>query len=202
MAELLNVENLSRPGLEATSFGVPAGVCAAVMGASGSGKSLLLRAIADLDENQGEVWLGGAARSAMPAPRWRQQVSYVPAESGWWRDRVGAHFVEPDAAVGLLHQLDMPPECMDWPVARLSTGERQRLALARSLVLSPKVLLLDEPTSGLDAATTIHVEAILHEKMASGVAILLVSHDDEQARRMAGPRFRMSAGRLHREEAA
>ncbi|MEK9754085.1 MAG: ATP-binding cassette domain-containing protein [Rhodospirillaceae bacterium] len=196
MTDLLVVEGLSRPGLEPARLSVAAGACVAVIGGSGSGKSLLLRAIADLDVNEGEVRLDGAARSAMSGPAWRRRVVYVPAESGWWRDRVGEHFEDPDGIVGVLHRLGLPAECMDWEVSRLSTGERQRLALARALSLAPPVLLLDEPTSGLDEETTLKVEAILHEKMARGTAIVLVSHHDDQARRLAGARYRMAKGRL------
>lgn len=197
MTDLLVVENLHRPGLEAVNFSVAAGACVAVTGASGSGKTLLLRAIADLDDNQGDVRLDGRDRLDMAAPDWRRRVGYVPAESGWWRDRVGDHFEDRDAVAGSLYRLQLPAECLDWPVSRLSTGERQRLALIRAMALSPRVLLLDEPTSGLDPETTLRVEAILHEKLAAGAAIVLVSHDAAQARRMAGVHFRMVSGRLH-----
>jgi ABC-type iron transport system FetAB ATPase subunit len=201
MTDLLVVDGLRRPGLEPASLSVAAGACIAVLGGSGSGKSLLLRAIADLDVNEGNVSLGGKARGEMPAPSWRRRVVYVPAESGWWRDRVGEHFDDPDGIVGVLHRLGLPPDCMDWQISRLSTGERQRLALARALSLAPQVLLLDEPTSGLDDETTLKVEAILHEKLASGTAIVLVSHDDDQARRLASARYRMTKGVLTRQEA-
>lgn len=200
MTDLLVVDGLRRPGLEPASLSVAAGACIAVLGGSGSGKSLLLRAIADLDVNEGSVSLAGKARGAMTAPSWRRQVVYVPAESGWWRDRVGEHFEDPDGIVGVLHRLGLPPDCMDWRISRLSTGERQRLALARALSLAPPVLLLDEPTSSLDEETTLKVEAILHEKLASGTAVVLVSHDDDQARRLASARYRMTKGVLAREE--
>src|ERR1700693_6240808 len=68
------------------------GACAAITGPSGSGKSLFLRMIADLDPNEGEVWLNERERAAMPAPEWRRQVTYVSAESGWWADTVIEHF--------------------------------------------------------------------------------------------------------------
>jgi len=200
--QLLTVDGISRPGLHPAALSLDAGGCVAVLGGSGSGKSLFLRAIADLDVNDGEVYLASEARSAMAAPRWRRQVVYVPAESGWWRDRVGDHFEDPDGIVGVLHRLDMPPDCMDWAVSRLSTGERQRLALARALSLSPRVLLLDEPTSGLDDETALKVEAILHEKMASGTGIVLVSHDGAQAKRMAEVHYHMADGRLTRDDGA
>jgi len=59
---------------------------------SGAGKSLLLRAIADLDPNEGTVKLDGMLREAVPAPHWRSQVTYVAAEPGWWGDTVQEHF--------------------------------------------------------------------------------------------------------------
>src|ERR1700712_165613 len=68
------------------------GTCAAITGPSGSGKSLFLRMIADLDPNEGEVWLHGRERASMPAPEWRKHATYVSAESGWWADTVIEHF--------------------------------------------------------------------------------------------------------------
>ena len=85
---------------------------------------------------------------------------------------------------------------MDWPVARLSTGERQRLALIRAMVLAPPVMLLDEPTSGLDHDTTLRVEAVLHERLTGGAAIVFVSHDKAQARRFGGRQLHIEAGVL------
>jgi putative ABC transport system ATP-binding protein len=68
------------------------GDCATITGPSGSGKSLFLRMIADLDPNEGEVWLKDRERTSMPAPTWRRLVTYMSAESGWWADRVLEHF--------------------------------------------------------------------------------------------------------------
>src|ERR1019366_6852366 len=70
------------------------GGCVGGTGPSGSGKSLFLRMIADLDPNEGEVFLDGVARSTMTAPAWRRQVVYVPAESGWWTDHIIDHFAQ------------------------------------------------------------------------------------------------------------
>src|SRR6202140_3961094 len=69
-----------------------AGTCAAITGPSGSGKSLFLRMNADLARNEGRVWWKGTERASVPAPDWRQQATYVSAESGWWADTVVVHF--------------------------------------------------------------------------------------------------------------
>ena len=89
---MLSVENLTRPGLEPTSFELAAGECIALRGPSGAGKTLLLRALADLDPSAGVVRLDGTPRGRIPAPTWRRRVGYVPAEPGWWSERVADHF--------------------------------------------------------------------------------------------------------------
>lgn len=198
---MLTVSGLESGVLKPVGFAVPAGTCVAVRGPSGSGKSVLLRAIADLDPNRGEVRLGDRARSAMPAPEWRRRVTYVAAESGWWADGVGAHFADPARAAPLAEALGLPRDAMDWPVARLSTGERQRLALVRALVQTPDVLLLDEPSGALDADATARLEEQLRREMARGAAILLATHDPAQADRLAKRTLWVEKG-VVREEAA
>ncbi|KAF1020731.1 MAG: putative iron export ATP-binding protein FetA [Paracidovorax wautersii] len=123
-----------------------AGGCAIVTGPSGAGKSVLLRLLADLDPGEGEVWLEGTPRLHWSGPQWRRQVVYQSAEPAWWDSQVAAHFDTPPDA-GLLDALGLPARLMAQPVERLSTGERQRLALVRSLARAPRVLLLDEPTA-------------------------------------------------------
>lgn len=175
-------------------FTLAAGACAAVSGASGSGKSLFLRMIADLDPNEGEVRLDGGPRAAMAAPDWRRRVPYVAAESGWWRDTVVEHFAPDklDQARTLAARLGVGAAQVDGPVIRLSTGERQRLALVRALVLDSPVLLLDEPTGPLDPVSVGQVEDLLRERLAAGVSVLLVSHDPAQAARLGAARYVMN----------
>ena len=193
---MLSVRNLSTPVLKPASFRLEAGECVAVQGKSGSGKSVLLRALADLDPSTGEVRLNGALREDMPAPVWRRRVTYVAAESGWWEDRVGAHFTHPDRAAALAGALGLPAEVMEWPVARLSTGERQRLALVRALVQGPEVLLLDEPTGPLDAEATERVEALLRGALERGAGVLVVTHSPEQAARLARRHLHVADGEV------
>jgi putative ABC transport system ATP-binding protein len=178
---------------------IDAGECIAISGPSGSGKSLLLRMIADLEPNQGEVWLDDQARADIPAPVWRRQVLYNAAETGWWHEDVAPHFhgAALAAARMLVPRLCLPPDLRDGPVLRLSTGERQRLALVRALAHDPKVLLADEPTGALDADSTTLVETVLRERLATGMAIVMVSHNPEQAARLGDRRFHMRDRHLH-----
>jgi phosphate-transporting ATPase len=178
---------------------VPSGAPVVLRGRSGSGKSLLLRAIADLDPAEGTVSLDGRDRESMPAPDWRRQVGYLPAEPGWWADRVAAHFADWDACRHLAERLGIDPAAGDWSVSRLSTGERQRLGLMRLLENKPLCLLLDEPTSALDEAATAEVEALVAEHCAAGGCCLFVTHDKAQFSRVGSRGYRLEDGRLVEE---
>jgi len=183
---MLKVEALTRLGFGPFDFEVADGDCLAITGPSGAGKSVLLRAIADLDPNEGRVRTAHLVREEVSAPQWRRVVALLPAESGWWAESVAAHYHDPQAMGPLLEQVGLATEAIGWQVARLSTGERHRLALLRALEQRPEVLLLDEPTTMLDAGTTRRVEALLKARMAQGLSIVMVTHDPEQPARMAG----------------
>ncbi len=192
----LSVRGLRARGLEHVSFDLARGECLAVRGASGSGKTLLLRAIADLDPNDGELYVRGDARTTMSAPRWRRRVGFLATESGWWAERVGEHFADWSKAESAIAALGLPSDCRAWTVRRLSTGERQRLALARSLAVEPDVLLLDEPTSALDAEAATAVERLVADQLEQGWAALWVTHDDAQAERVAHRRLLVEHGHV------
>ena len=194
----LRVDRLETGLIGPLSFEVAEGQCVALMGASGAGKSLLLRAIVDLDPNEGAVTLGGLDRGSVPASDWRKLVALVPAESGWWSDRVGDHFLPHAGVADLLDALALAG-ALDWEVARLSTGERQRLAIARALCRNPKALLLDEPTASLDEAATQRVEDLVTRCCQSGLAVLMVTHDRRQGTRVASRILHMADGRLQED---
>jgi putative ABC transport system ATP-binding protein len=198
-APLLQVCDLRTKLLKPVSFTLARGECIVVKGRSGAGKTLLLRAIADLDPNQGLVSLEGRDRSTIAGPEWRRLVGYVPAEPGWWTETVGEHFGDWTAAAAVLTNLGFPEEAKSWPIARLSTGERLRLALVRALIIRPKVLLLDEPTAALDAPSVAAVESLIATRIRAGLAVAWVTHDAGQARRIARRQLVVEAGSVREE---
>lgn len=198
---MLDIADLNSPLLGPVSLSLDRGECVAVLGPSGAGKSLLLRAIADLDPNAGTVRIDGRDRDRMPAPEWRRLVGLVPAESGWWTDRVGDHF-NPDFDFSALLDAVGLPGTADWDVGRLSTGERHRLAIVRALGEKPQALMLDEPTAALDEEATERIERLIRAKCADGVPVLMVTHDRAQAARLCQRVYRMEDGRLQAMTAA
>ncbi|MFZ0790670.1 MAG: ATP-binding cassette domain-containing protein [Chromatiaceae bacterium] len=200
----LRLDRLRARVLAPVDLDLRAGELVFVSGPSGSGKSLLLRAVADLDPHEGEVWLDGEARSAMSPSRWRRRVGLLPAESFWWADTVGEHLPangedkRPDRGLsGVLDALGFEPAVLAWAVSRLSTGERQRLALARMLAQRPQALLLDEATANLDPANRERVESVVQTYRAEhDAAVIWVSHDPEQRERLGGRQLGIRDGRL------
>jgi len=211
----LHVHGLQRPRDDSTlgpyDFTLDGGQCTVLSGPSGSGKSLLLRMIVDLDPHQGDVsleWPSASAngmtgnshtRAAMSASAWRQRVTYVAAESGWWAETLSEHLnaASLDEARALLSQLGLAASVLQAPIAQLSTGERQRCALLRAIVQKPAFLLLDEPTSALDSSSTLRVEGLLAALKSSGTGLLVVSHQPEQVSRIADRVLHMDhTGRL------
>lgn len=199
---MLRIDKLKAGLLPPLSFEVADGECLAIEGPSGAGKTRLLRAIADLDPAAGYVFLDGAERAEMPATQWRGSVRYVAAEPAWWTQTVRPVFEQATGAKALaqrmqrrdrlLQSLALRPEMLDLPVAALSTGERQRLALARALIDEPKALLLDEPTGSLDPASAALVEEQIKFLLLSGRNIILVSHDQRQIERLAHARLQLA----------
>ena len=119
----------------------------------------------------------------------------MPPESAWWDDVVASHFTAVDE--GLLAAVGLDTEVMNWSVARLSSGERQRLVLVRLLCNKPDVLLLDEPTANLDPQNVERAEALVAGLKQNGsMAVLWVSHDPAQIDRVASRELRLREGRM------
>ena len=165
-------------------------------GPSGAGKSLLLRAIADLIVHKGEAYLDEYKCSEIHPVQWRKWVGFLPAESAWWMDKVGEHFNNNDNQY--LKLLNLTNDCFDWDVSRCSTGERQRLAIARLLTLQPKVLLLDEPTASLDPVSVTAVELLIKDYANKfNVPVIWVSHDEVQIKRLKQREYKIKNNEVY-----
>ena len=166
-----------------------------LLGPNGAGKSSLIRlAMGLVQPTSGRITWGGrhepGERLAMvfqrPVMLRRSAAAYV-AYALPRRD---------DARVAdLLRQVGLAPLAAR-PARKLSGGEQQRLALARALARVPEILFLDEPTASLDPAATKAVEDIVRNVAASGVKIVMATHDIGQARRLAGDVVFLARGRL------
>ncbi|GGY05006.1 ABC transporter ATP-binding protein [Litchfieldella qijiaojingensis] len=191
----LRLDKVSIGTLDGVSFTIAPGEIVCLSGPSGSGKSRLLRAIADLEPHGGDIWLGERAQSQFPGHEWRRQVMLVPAESQWWAPSVGEHFQH--SPVEDLSTLGFETKTLDWQIGRLSSGEKQRLALLRALSRSPRALLLDEPTANLDDTTIHRCESWLRERTRQlGLPVLWVAHDSRQIERVANRHYRIEGSRL------
>lgn len=200
-----------RAVLDGVDLEAHAGETLAVLGASGSGKSTLLRILHLLDEpDEGDLQIEGA-----PVPRdepsrraARRRIGLVQQSPGLLRASVVENVAFPlrargvarpearrvalnrIAEVGLAQQSDAD-------AAALSGGEAQRVALARALATRPDLLLLlDEPTNQLDPPGVRLVEALLARERARGAALVLVTHDARQARRVADRFVFLREGRV------
>lgn len=175
------------------------GKCIGISGSSGVGKSQFCRAVTELIVSSGRVTLAGRSREDFAAPEWRRQVAYLPAESSWWYDTVADHF-KASSLEELRRRctlLGLSEETVGWKVSRLSTGERQRLALLRTLISVPQVLLLDEPTSGLGEEHTLMVESFVSKlRLRTSCGVIWISHDTQQLERVADLRYEMTVGRI------
>mgnify|MGYP006280151747 CR=1 FL=1 len=195
MTQTLYLDNLRVGEVGPVSLQAGPGEILCLSGSSGAGKSRLLRAVADLESHEGRVLLGGTAASDIPASEWRRRVMLVPSESRWWHDHVREH-CGPEQPEDL-KALGFESSVLDWPVSRLSSGEKQRLALYRALTLEPQALLLDEPTANLDATNRDQVEQWLLERIREGGRpTLWVAHDPEQIQRVASAHYRIHGHRL------
>jgi len=200
-APLLQIRQLSRPTFAPVTLDVNAGECLCLYGPSGAGKSQLLRAIAELDPAAGELRLAGVRSTDMAPAEWRQQVGLLPPDSNWWHATPAAHFH--NGMPVPLEQLGLDANMLEQPIARLSSGEKQRLALLRLLANRPRVLLLDEPTANLDPNNTERVESTLASYIKeNNAAAVWVSHDRQQVARVADRCLRVEKGAVQEQSLA
>ncbi len=192
----LIITKLKIGDLQNISLSVHPGEIVCISGKSGSGKSRLLRAIADLEDHEGRISLGNTNQLDISGHQWRQIVRMVPAESEWWYDRVEDHFPQLPSS-SLLQATQLDEEILRKPVSFLSTGEKQRLGLLRSLYPEPKALLLDEPTANLDDSSRESVEnwllQLIHERQWP---VIWVAHDMKQIQKVANQHWHLEHNQM------
>ncbi|MBW4656312.1 MAG: ABC transporter ATP-binding protein [Kaiparowitsia implicata GSE-PSE-MK54-09C] len=187
---------------------VQAGERIALLGPSGCGKSTTLQLIAGiLRPDRGQIWLNG--RSLNRVPTERREIALVLQKGLLFphlsvgenvafglRMRGVSRAEQVERAIAMLDQVQLSGFENRKP-SELSGGQAQRVALARSLVIQPKVLLLDEPLSALDASLRGDMqELILRLQAETGVTLLVVTHDQSESAVMAHRIALMFDGRL------
>lgn len=218
---VLQVSNLdvvrgARPVVRSASFAIERGESVTVMGASGSGKTSVLRAIAGLDPIvAGRIDVDGVSIEAgrIPDSRTRSEL-YRRVGMVFQFHHLFEHLTAlANVCLAPVHVLNQPRKAAerralelleqmgiaaraDAMPHELSGGEAQRVAIARALAMGPQVLLLDEPTASLDPARRGDLASILRQLADGGCALLIASHDEEFVRSCAHRVLTMAEGRI------
>jgi len=204
------------PILQDISFEVHEGSRIAIVGATGAGKSYLLRLLNRLCEpTSGKIYLENREYRQIPTIKLRQSVILVGQEPKLLGMSVREALVYPLILRDLpkpqvqqrlnywMEQLHIPDDWLGRTEAQLSTGQRQLVNLARGLVIQPKILLLDEPTSNLDVGTTSRITEILnrlYEKHQT--TVLMVNHQLDVVQMFCTRLFHLQQGRLMSNQTA
>ena len=218
MFRLENVSKLYRRrqqeivAFQADSLEIDAGEYVAVVGPSGSGKTTLLSLLGGmLSPDTGKVWLDGQSLYDLPVAERtrlrREQIGFVFQTFNLLPYLNAAENVQVplllngtppaeqrDRAVGLLEQVGLADR-IDHKPGELSTGQQQRVALARTLANNPRVILADEPTGNLDPESRESVLSMFDQFVCDGRTIVMVTHDPAAAQR-ARRRLRLHEGGL------
>src|SRR3982075_2879033 len=205
MAATLEVRDLvkafaaGRPAVDGVSFAVPAGEIVVLLGPSGCGKTTPLRGVAGLEHpTDGEISIAGRQvsspeRGILVPPRLRDLGMVFQSYAVWPHMTVRQNVVYPlthrkiarieaNRKVDEVLELVGLSEYADRQVVGLPAGQMQRVALARSIVYRPKLLLLDEPLSNLDAKLRVRLRDDLRRILkAAGMTALYVTHDQAEA---------------------
>ncbi|WP_433428859.1 ABC transporter ATP-binding protein [Nonomuraea sp. CA-141351] len=190
----------TRTVLDSLDLEIAPGEFVALLGQSGSGKSTLLRALAGLDGDA----IGGAAGDGLVAVPAQVSVVFQDARLLPWQRVLDNVVLGLDGAAERgrqsLAEVGLAGRERAWP-NELSGGEQQRVALARSLVREPQLLLADEPFGALDALTRLKMHALLRRLFEEHrPAVLLVTHDVDEAIALADRVLVLDQGRIAAEQ--
>jgi putative ABC transport system ATP-binding protein len=183
------------------SLRVEPGCCVGVIGPTGAGKSLFLRALAGLDDLQeGDISFRGERLENWRMPQYRSRIVYLhqrpPLQEGSVEDNLRMVFgfsanrhkrYDRSKVLSQLHTLDRGESFLRRSTESLSGGEAQIAALLRAIQLDPELLLLDEPAASLDPDSMARLEELLlgWQSGAKDRALLLTSHDRAQIERLS-----------------
>ena len=202
--------------LRDVSFVIEKGEFVFVVGASGSGKSTVVRLVLkEIEPTSGRILVGGRdlarlKRSKIPLLRRNvacvfqdfkllpnrtaaENVAYALKVLGENRNDIRKKVPEVLNLVGLAHKMHSYPD-------ELSGGEQQRVSIARAFVNHPPLLLCDEPTGNLDPDTSVGIMQLLYRINRSGTTVLMVTHDREMVDKMRKRVIALEDGRLARDE--
>jgi len=186
----------TRPVVKDVTFEVGSGEIVALLGPNGAGKTTTLRMLAGLiGPTSGTVAIDGVQLTRATGSALRSRIGFLTEAPGLWdRLTVRENLSIYAGLYGLVNAdrtIDRALETFELTgrgsarTAELSKGTRQKVALARALLHEPAILLLDEPTSGLDPEVTRSVRNLLEERRAAGCAILVSTHNLDEAERLA-----------------
>jgi D-methionine transport system ATP-binding protein len=203
------------PILQDISFEVTKGEFVVIIGLTGAGKTSLLRLINRLDEpSSGKIYLENQEYRQIPILELRANVTLVPQESKLLGMTVTEALAYPLVLRGLpkqtiqqrvshcIEQLHIPNDWLGRTEVQLSAGQRQLIAIARALIIQPKILLLDEPTSFLDIRTAEHLIQVLKLTQSHQTTILMVNHQLELAQMSCTRLLHLHQGRLFANQKA
>lgn len=196
--------------LEDISFEVLAGERIAIVGPSGAGKTSLLRLLNRLNEaSSGKILLENQDIRQIPPTQLRQQVTLVLQEAKLLGMTVQEAISYPlvlrlfpamqikERLIYWMERLHIPQDWLNRTEIQLSAGQRQLVAIARALVIQPKILLLDEPTSALDSGRGSYLIQVLTQiSQEFGTTILMVNHQLELAEQFSTKVLHLQQGKL------
>ncbi len=192
--------------VDEVSFEVGRSEVVALLGPNGAGKTTILRMLGGLiAPTSGSVVVDGVQLTQATGAMLRHRIGFLPEAPGLW-DRLTVR--ENLAVYADLYKIQAPDRILDWLLdlfaltahqaaraAELSKGMRQKVAIARTLLHDPQILLLDEPTSGLDPEIARTVRGLLDDRRSRGRTILVSTHNLDEAERLAD-RVAVVNGRL------